>query len=428
MDDFVIKVDNVSKFYKLYKSPSERLKEALNPIGKTYHSKFYALKSINLEIKKGEIVGVVGRNGCGKSTLLKLITGILSPNEGDISVSGKISALLELGSGFNPEFTGLQNIYFYGTILGVSKDDISSVVDSVLEFAELGEFINQPVKTYSSGMKSRLGFSVSVHVNPDILILDEVLAVGDDLFRRKCYAKMEELFKNGKTVIYVSHDANSIKHMCSRVIFLDKGELLLDGDPNLVTNSYHKYFLLDQEKQLSYRKKLLSGEVENVEVDIDVDSVLSKSANIINDHLVTFSDLFLSDSNGNKIKDLNLNETYIFNFKTYFKDSLEDVSIGVQMRTIKGVIVSGANMKNCNDQCIEYVKKGDCYFNEMAFECYLLPGSYVVTVFMVDGKGHSSVFYDALLFKVLENRSKQGGLVTLNQNFRVEKYEEKYDG
>ena len=433
MDDFAIKIENVSKVYKLYKIPTDRLKESLHPFKKKYHKDFYALKNISLNVKKGEVVGIVGKNGCGKSTLLKLISGVLTPNEGAIEVNGKISALLELGSGFNPEFTGLQNIYFYGTILGVSRSDMTDKLQEILDFAELGEFIDQPLKTYSSGMKSRLGFSVAVHIEPEILILDEVLSVGDEQFKRKCYAKMEEFFHNGKTILYVSHDVNSIKHLCSRAIFIDKGSLLLDGDSNYVTNNYHKYYLLDLKQQQKLRSDFLNGVTtkgigskfaDNISSDSAKNSVDSKSevsSNIINDHYVEFSEFYISDESGNKVNHLSLNKKYKLVFTTYFKSDLNNISIGVQVRTIKGVIVSGANMKSYDNQIIDSVSKNDKFINSMSFTCYLLPGSYVITVFMDDGHGKSSVYYDALLFKVIDNVNVQGGLVTLNQSFRINK-------
>ena len=186
MNDIAIKLQGISKYYKLYNMPKDRLKEALHPFNKKYHKRFYVLNDLNIEIMKGDILGVVGRNGCGKSTLLKLITGVLQSNGGKVSVNGKITALLELGVGFNPEFTGIDNIKFYSKILGITEEDLQIKLPLIADFAELGEFLYQPVKTYSSGMKARLGFSVAVHVDPEILILDEVLAVGDALFRRKC--------------------------------------------------------------------------------------------------------------------------------------------------------------------------------------------------------------------------------------------------
>jgi len=240
MNDPAIKMDGVSKFYKLYDSPSDRLKEALTPLGKVYHKDYYALKKIDFEIEKGEIVGIVGKNGSGKSTLLKIMAGVLSPNDGELIVNGNISALLELGAGFNPEFTGVQNIYFYGAMLGFTKAEMKERLGEIIEFADIGDFINQPVKVYSSGMKSRLSFAVAIHIDPDILILDEVLSVGDALFKRKCYAKMEEFFNGGKTVIYVSHSAQSIVEICSRAVMLFEGEIILDDTPKIVTDFYQK--------------------------------------------------------------------------------------------------------------------------------------------------------------------------------------------
>ena len=211
MDDAVIKLEGVSKYYRLYGSPRDRLKEALSPFGKMYHERFYATKNIDLEVKKGEILGVVGENGCGKSTLLKLITGVLVPSEGKVTVRGKITALLELDAGLNPEYTGVQNIYFYGAIIGYSREEMEQKYDEIVEFADIGKFIYQPLKTYSSGMKSRLGFALAVSVDPDIFIVDEVLAVGDMYFRRKCYNKIHELFEKGRTVMFVSHDYSVLR-------------------------------------------------------------------------------------------------------------------------------------------------------------------------------------------------------------------------
>lgn len=251
-----ILIKNVSKSYKLYKASKDRLKEALHPLGKQYHTDFYAIREFNLEIKKGEILGIVGQNGCGKSTLLKLISKVLKPSSGEINVNGKVTALLELGAGFNPEFTGRENIRFYSTILGLSNQESESLTPAVIEFAEIGEFIDQPLKTYSSGMKSRLGFAVAIHVDPDILILDEVLAVGDALFKRKCYAKMEEFFKSGKTIIYVSHDINSVNQLCTRAIFMESGILIADGIPNDITKRYQQFIYAAPDKKADVLKEI----------------------------------------------------------------------------------------------------------------------------------------------------------------------------
>src|SRR5690554_6263265 len=191
--DIAVRVQNLSKAYKLYQRPIDRLKESLNPFKKKYHKEFYALKDMSFEIKKGETVGIIGKNGSGKSTLLKMITGVTTPTSGRVTVNGKISAILELGAGFNPEMTGLQNIYLNTSINGMSKQETDKKIDEIIAFAELGYFISQPVKTYSSGMKARLAFAVAINVEPDILIVDEALSVGDAAFQRKCFAKIEQI-------------------------------------------------------------------------------------------------------------------------------------------------------------------------------------------------------------------------------------------
>jgi ABC-type polysaccharide/polyol phosphate transport system ATPase subunit len=239
----VIEVNNVSKRYKLYKSKKHRAIEALIPHINKYHTDFYSLKNFNLKVNKGEIIGVVGRNGSGKSTLMKLIAGVTVPSSGTIRVKGKIVPLLELGSGFHPEFTGYENIYFYTAILGYPKKTISEKVKEIIEFADVGEFIDQPVKNYSSGMRSRLAFSVSVNIDPDILILDEVLSVGDGEFKEKSYQKIKEFFIQEKTILYVSHSLNSVKDLCNRAILIEKGELIMDDIPKKVIDYYQENIL-----------------------------------------------------------------------------------------------------------------------------------------------------------------------------------------
>ncbi|WP_136526199.1 ABC transporter ATP-binding protein [Geomonas ferrireducens] len=245
MSEISIKVENLSKVYKLYDTPQDRLKEAISPIRKKYHNDFYALQDINFEILKGETVGIIGRNGSGKSTLLKIITGVLTPTTGSAYVNGRISALLELGTGFNPELTGIDNVYFNGMLMGFSKEEMNSRLDSILSFADIGDFIHQPVKTYSSGMFVRLAFAVQALVNPEILIVDEALAVGDSLFQKRCYQKMEELISNGTTLLFVSHDQESIRTLTSRAILLNNGKQHMTGTSSEVMLEYrrllHKY-------------------------------------------------------------------------------------------------------------------------------------------------------------------------------------------
>ena len=240
MHDPVISIHNVSKIYKLYERSTDRLKEALHPRGRQYHQDFYAIRNINLNLQKGEVLGVVGRNGCGKSTLLKLISGVLQPNSGIVKVRGKVMALLELGAGFNPEFTGRQNIRFYATILGIDAKKIEALTPAIIAFADIGEFIDQPLKTYSSGMKARLGFAVASQIEMDILILDEVLAVGDEMFVKKCYDVIRGFIRLGKTILLVSHSAQSIADFCTRAVVVEKGSVRFDGDPAEAIKEYRK--------------------------------------------------------------------------------------------------------------------------------------------------------------------------------------------
>jgi ABC-type polysaccharide/polyol phosphate transport system ATPase subunit len=237
-NDIAIKVEGLSKRYKLYDKNKDRLLEALSPVRKKRHTDFYSVKNVDLEVKKGEIVGVIGRNGSGKSTLMKLIAGVITPTKGTVKTNGTIVPLLELGSGFHPDFTGLENIYFYTTILGYPKSLVREKAKEIIEFADIGEFLNQPYRTYSSGMKSRLAFSVSVNIDPDILILDEILSVGDSVFKKKSHEKIKSFFESGKTILFVSHSMESIIELCNRAIIIDKGEKILDGPPDKVVEAY----------------------------------------------------------------------------------------------------------------------------------------------------------------------------------------------
>lgn len=244
--DIAIRVDNLSKCYHIYAQPRDRLKQMLLPrfqrlIGRTprqYHREFWALQSLSLEIRRGEAVGIVGRNGGGKSTLLQLICGTLEPTTGSVQTTGRVAALLELGAGFNPEFTGRENIHLNASILGLSAADLAAAFESIVAFADIGDHLDQPVKTYSSGMFVRLAFAVQVHLKPDILIIDEALSVGDQFFQAKCYAAIRSMMDRGTTVLFVSHSAATVKALCPRAILLDQGQLIMDGPASQVLDRY----------------------------------------------------------------------------------------------------------------------------------------------------------------------------------------------
>lgn len=248
-----ISVRDVTKIYRLYDKPIDRLKESLSITHKNYHKDFYALKNLSFEVKKGETVGIIGTNGSGKSTILKIITGVLTPTTGEVKVDGKISALLELGAGFNQDYTGIENIYMNGTMMGFSKKEMDEKLKDILEFADIGDFVYQPVKTYSSGMFVRLAFALSINVEPEILIVDEALSVGDVFFQSKCYRRMDELRKGGTTIVMVTHDMGSVIKYCDKVVLLNRGEFVAEGPAGKMVDLY---------------KKILAGQLDSLNEEL----------------------------------------------------------------------------------------------------------------------------------------------------------------
>lgn len=252
--EYAIEVKDVTKIYKLYDKPIDRLKESLSVRHREYHRDFYALQGISFTVEKGQTVGIIGTNGSGKSTILKIITGVLTPTSGQVQVNGKVSALLELGAGFNQDYTGIENIYMNGTMMGYSKKEMDAKLPEILEFAEIGDFVYQPVKTYSSGMFVRLAFALAINVEPEILIVDEALSVGDVFFQSKCYRRMEEIRKSGTTIVMVTHDMGSIIKYCDKVVLLNKGEFIAEGSAGKMVDLY---------------KKILAGQMEALRAEIE---------------------------------------------------------------------------------------------------------------------------------------------------------------
>lgn len=275
MSDYAIDIQNITKTYNMYKKPSDRFKEALNPMKKTYHDLFYALKDVTMQIEKGEMIGFVGENGSGKSTILKIITGVLTPTSGSMTIDGKISALLELGSGFNPEYSGYENIFLNGMVLGFSREEMEERVDEVIKFADIGDHLYQPVKTYSSGMFVRLAFAVAINVDPDILIVDEALAVGDLEFQLKCMEKFTEIKNSGKTILFVSHDVNSVRRFCDRTFWLKNGEVVEYGDTMDVTTNYENFLKKKSIKTVDREKTIQNEETVPDIIEVDKATLLN---------------------------------------------------------------------------------------------------------------------------------------------------------
>ena len=354
MTDVAISVNHVSKVYKLYDNPMDRLKESLGLSRKKKYKEHYALNGISFEIKKGETVGIIGTNGSGKSTILKIITGVLNPTSGSVQVDGRISALLELGAGFNMEYTGLENVYLNGTMLGFSKEEIDARLQDILDFADIGEFIHQPVKTYSSGMFVRLAFAVAINIDPEILIVDEALSVGDIFFQSKCFRKFEEFKERGKTILLVSHDLSSISKYCDRVILLNIGNKVSEGSPKVVVDEY---------------KKILANKSEGVETETKEEAIDTPDQEVQNEQNGKFSiknnwsksfplnpefieygtgkaeilDFLIRDCNGNITNLIEKDTEFEIEMKVKFHDVVSEPIFAYTIKDIRGTDLTGTN-------------------------------------------------------------------------------------
>lgn len=334
MEKNVIQVKNVSKTYKLYNKPLDRLKEAFGIGGKKYYKEFYALQNVSFAIAEGEAVGIIGRNGSGKSTILKILTGVLNPSEGEVGINGKISALLELGAGFNMEYTGMENIYLNATIMNIPRKEIEDKIPDILAFADIGEHIYQPVKTYSSGMFVRLAFAVAINVNPDILIVDEALAVGDTRFQLKCMDKFIEFMEAGKTVLFVSHDINSIKRFCKRTIWLNQGKVIMDGPTDEVTDRYMD-FLKSEQTIEEYQEKRQT----KIQSQMDIEQKVLDNIDI-----AEIAQVQIFNEYGEEIQDIQHGSCVNLKVSYYVGDTnLEKPVLGVAIRSIDNEYICGIN-------------------------------------------------------------------------------------
>lgn len=330
-DNIAIKVTNLSKHYKLYNKHTDRFKEALSPSRKKYHKNYKALDNISFEIKKGEALGIIGRNGAGKSTLLKIITGVLTQTSGEVEVNGRIASLLELGAGFNPELTGYENIYFNASLLGLSDDEIDSKIDSIISFADIGEHIYQPVKTYSSGMYVRVAFAINVAIEPDILIVDEALAVGDALFQKRCYQHIEKIVENGTTLLFVSHEQETVRTLTQRAIFLKNGEINSIGSSSEIILDYRR-LLHDEEK--NYYKTLIK-DVEKKQKKTIKKSIIDK--NSFGDKEAEILEVLVLDDTLSDKSTFYSNEEIIIKVKVKCNKNLKNLNVGLRIRNKEGV-------------------------------------------------------------------------------------------
>ena len=385
MQEKVIEIKDITKTYKLYNKPSDRLRETFSLTHKSYHRDHNALQGINLDVYKGECVGIIGTNGSGKSTLLKIVTGVVSPTSGTLKINGKISALLELGAGFNQEYTGIENIYLNGTMVGFTKEEMDEKLQSIVDFAEIGDFINQPVKTYSSGMFARLAFAVAINVEPDILIVDEALSVGDIFFQSKCYQKFLDFKKAGKTILFVSHDLSSIIKYCDRSLLIHQGKQIAVGKSSEIVDIYKK-ILVNQfdEKDVEKLSANVDSDDENQtkeefqqpmyadnrtadknSEETDKLSGVWKEKMVNNPKAVTYGngvaeiiDYAVIDEHGNLNPSIYKETYFSIRMKVQFFKDVENPIFAYTLKDIKGTEITGTNTM-LEKQNLERVKAGD---------------------------------------------------------------------
>ena len=425
-EDIAISVNDVSKMYKLYDNPMDRLKESLGLSRKKKYKEHYALNHVSFQVHKGETVGIIGTNGSGKSTILKIITGVLSPTGGEVSVNGRISALLELGAGFNGEYSGLENVYLNGSMIGFSREEIDAKLQSILDFADIGEFIHQPVKTYSSGMFVRLAFAVAINIDPEILVVDEALSVGDVFFQAKCYHKFEEFKKQGKTILFVSHDLSSVSKYCDRVILLNKGVKLDEGSPKQMVDLY-KQLLVGQKpvKQVESANAETGAEGTAGETE-EKENAGSFQANPnmleYGNRMAEIIKFEVLDDKGVRSNTIEKGSTFKIRMKVRFNQDIQEPIMAYTFKNIKGTEITGTNTMFEKVQT-EKSAKGDICTATFTQEMNLQGGEYLLSFGCTGYKdGDFTVFhrlYDACNITVVSSKNTVG---FYDMNSKVEIY------
>ncbi|HVP48001.1 MAG TPA: ABC transporter ATP-binding protein [Bryobacteraceae bacterium] len=387
----MVLIQNVSKLYRLYRHPSDRIRELIPFPSRKLHHDFWALRDISFNVEKGETLGIVGPNGCGKSTLLQIVCGILQPTVGRVVARGRVAALLELGAGFNPEFTGRENVFLNGEIMGLSRAAIERALPSIMAFADIGEFFERPVKEYSSGMYVRLAFSTAIHVEPDILVVDEALAVGDAVFANRCVRKFQELRERKITVLFVSHDLGLVKQLSHRAILLVGGRIHAQGEPNQVINQYIGLVLEKQRADAEPREagRLTAGFRHG-------------------DRTSEILDVELLDASGERVKAVASGEPVRVRVRCVFHEAKSDPMVGLLIRNRIGMEVYGTNTR-VEQMALGEFEAGDELDLEFRFECWLAPQQYTLTVAAQNADGSSHDWLDDVLaFEVLDARALAG--------------------
>ena len=391
MSDFAINIEHISKVYKLYRGRADRLKDALHLTRRQTYQDYYALSDVNFTVQKGETVGLIGTNGAGKSTLLKIVTGVLTPSGGQVEVNGRISALLELGAGFNNEYTGLENIYFNGTLLGYTREQMEERVPRIIEFAGIGDYINQPVKTYSSGMFARLAFAMAINVEPDILIVDEALSVGDIYFQSKCFKKMDEIKKNGTTVLLVTHDMSSVVKYCDRVVVLNHGKVVKEGNPKEMVDIYKKILVnqYDENKTGNAQKLSVGKDTWMSRLRLNNENVLygSGKARIV--------DFGLFDENGNITGLILKKSIFTIKMKVEFMEDVEYPIFAFTVKNVRGAEVTGTNTMFERLE-VSLARTGEIYVVTFQQKALLQGGEYLLSFGCTGYENAEFTAYDRL--------------------------------
>lgn len=430
LPDIAIAAHGLAKSYHIYDKPIDRIRQGLWRGGKQFYREFQALKDVSFTIARGETVGIVGRNGSGKSTLLQLICGTLAPSHGEIEIRGRVAALLELGAGFNPEFTGKENVYLNASIMGMTDDEIGSRFDRIAAFADIGSFMDQPVRTYSSGMYVRLAFATAINVEPDILVIDEALSVGDEAFQRKCFSRIQDIKNRGGTILFVSHAASAVVELCDRAILLDAGEILLTGSPKQVITQYHRLIysppdriqairasiqtqahdLISSEEYSASREKTEVADKAFFDPHLAPKSTLeyeSRGALIRNPRITTTS--------GEPVNVLARGKDYIYSYDVDFSQPAWLVRCGTMIKTVSGLELGGL-MTHPVGQGEAYMAPDTTLTPEFRFRCNLMPGVYFMNAGVAGIQDGEDVFLhrivDAVMFRVQpESDSAVSGMV-----------------
>lgn len=429
MAEVAISVNNVSKMYKLYDNPMDRLKESLGLSRKKKYKEHYALNDVSFQVRKGETVGIIGTNGSGKSTILKIITGVLNPTQGQVVVDGRISALLELGAGFNGEYSGIENVYLNGTMIGFSKEEIDAKLQDILDFADIGDFVNQPVKTYSSGMFVRLAFAVAINIEPEILIVDEALSVGDVFFQAKCYRKFEEFKEMGKTILFVSHDLSSIGKYCDRVVLLNKGKKLAEGDAKEMVNLYRRVLVNQYEEPEETQEEVTESiqeqeqeekreeKVEKVFNQPQQEDLMKSNLNLnpevleYGSKLAEIKDFSIRDDTGMITNVIEKGKMFSVDMVVHFQEDISEPIFAFTLKDLKGTEITGTNTMYENIPVVPQ-KKGDIRHITFTQKMPLEAGEYMLCLGCTGyHQGEFTVFhrlYDVCNLTVITDKKAVG--------------------